>query len=410
MGLETIDFTDESIYVQWYKSFTDAYYDPNIRFIFMKWGAGSGKSKLITQILCQNLDEYKILGVRKVKDTIKDSIHSEFKWLINSWWLKGNWWDYIDSPMEVRYNNDVKVIYRWIDDQEKLKSIEGIDQVWIEEATELQYDDFDQLDLRTRSGKNNKIIVSFNPINAQSWLKLKVEDQRDMRKKDSVWIESTPFMNQFLPQSYLDSLMRKKDTNPSYFAIYAENKRWQGMKWLIYPDYKVFDHDIEPDYIWLDFWYNDPCAMTYLKVEDKSEKKDLYIWERIYISELTSASLIAEMQRIGVSKRVLIVADSARPEMIRDIKNAGYNIIPVDKWKWSVQDQINAVQEYNLYIRWKNAIKEISSYCWKLDKWWNPLDVPLDWDDHICDSFRYWATQYKRNKIVNLSRFTSYDA
>jgi len=71
--------------------------------------------------------------------------------------------------------------------------------------------------------------------------------------------------------------------------------------------------------------------MTYLKVEDKSEKKDLYIWERIYISELTSASLIAEMQRIGVSKRVLIVADSARPEMIRDIKNAGYNIIPVDK-------------------------------------------------------------------------------
>jgi hypothetical protein len=62
--------------------------------------------------------------------------------------------------------------------------------------------------------------------------------------------------------------------------------------------------------------------MTYLKVEDKSEKKDLYVWEKIYISELTSTSLIAEMQRIGVSKRVLIVADSARPEMIRDIKNA----------------------------------------------------------------------------------------
>jgi phage terminase large subunit len=57
-----------------------------------------------------------------------------------------------------------------------------------------------------------------------------VEDDRDKWKNDSVWIESTPFMNQFLPQSYLDSLNRKKETNPSYYSIYAENKRGQGMK------------------------------------------------------------------------------------------------------------------------------------------------------------------------------------
>lgn len=410
MWLETIDFTDESIYVQWYKSFTDAYYDPKIRFIFVLWWAWSWKSKLITQILLQNLDEYKILWVRKVKDTIKDSIHSEFKWLINNRWLKGNWRDYIDSPMEIRYNGDVKVIYRWIDDQEKLKSIEGIDQVWIEEGTELEYDDFDQLDLRTRSGNNNKIIVSFNPISDQSRLKLRIQDEWDRRKQDSVWIESTPFMNQFLPQSYLDSLLRKKETNPNYYRIYAEGKRWQWMKWLIYTDYKVFDYDIEPDYIWLDFWYNDPCAMTYLKVEDRSENKDLYVQEKIYISEMTSVSLISEMKRVWVPRHILIVADSARPEMIRDIKNAGYNIIAVDKGKGSVQDQITAVQEYNIHVRGKNIIKEISSYCWKLDKWWNPLDVPIDWNDHLMDSMRYWVTQYKRNSFPDLSRFKNYDA
>jgi phage terminase large subunit len=74
------------------------------------------------------------------------------------------------------------------------------------------------------------------------------------------------------------------------------------------------------------------------------------------------------MDRLQIPKRILIVADSARPEMIKDIKNAGYNIIAVDKGKGSVQDQISTVQEYNVYIRGKNIIKEISSYCRKLDK------------------------------------------
>lgn len=402
MALETIDFTDESIYVQWYKAFTDAYYDPKIRNIFLKWGWWTGKSKLTAQVLLQNLDEYKILWVRKVKDTIKDSIHSEFKGLINWWGLKGNWWDYVDSPMEIRYNWETRVIYRWLDDQEKLKSIEGIDQSWIEEWTETEYDDFDQIDLRTRSWKNNKIIISFNPVNANHWLKIKVEDDWDRRKNDSVWIESTPFMNQFLPASYIESLMRKKETNPNYFSIYVENKWWQGLKWLIYKDYKVFDYDIEPDYIWLDFWYNDPNALVYIKVIDRSEKKDLYAWEKIYMSEMTSSLLISEMDRVWVPKWVLIVADNSRPEMIKDIKNAWYNIIWVDKWKGSVQDQINTVQEYNINVRWPNIIKEIASYCWKLDKWWNALDVPVDWSDHWMDAMRYWCTQYKKGKLPNL--------
>lgn len=410
MALEWIDFTNKELYVDRYKSFTDAYYNPAIRFIFMKGWAGSWKSKITAQILIQNIDRYKVLWVRKVKDTIKDSIHAEFKGIINKRWLGNIWRSYIDSPMEVKYWWQTRIIYRWVDDQEKLKSIEGIDQVWIEEGTELEYDDFDQLDLRTRSGNNNKIIVCFNPINATSWLKTKVEDNRDQWKSDSVWIESTPFMNKFLPQSYLDSLIRKKETNPNYYAIYAENKWWQGLKWLIYDNYKTFDYDIEPDYIWLDFGFNDPNALVYVKVIDAWEKKDLYVQEKIYISWQTSLQLIQEMERVWVPKRVLIVADSARPEMIKDIKNAWYNIIAVDKWKGSVQDQINTVQEYNIHVRWQNIIKEISSYCWKLDKWGNPLDVPVDGDDHLMDACRYWCTQYRKPKIPNLSRFVMYDS
>ncbi len=95
-------------------------------------------------------------------------------------------------------------------------------------------------------------------------------------------------------------------------------------------------------------------------------------------------------ERVGVSKRKLIVADNARPEMIRDISSAGYMIEPCVKYKGSVVDGISKVSEYGLKIVTgsKNLFDEIKNYVWKL-KNGKAVDEPDVGVDHLMDAVRY---------------------
>ena len=106
------------------------------------------------------------------------------------------------------------------------------------------------------------------------------------------------------------------------------------------------------------------------------------------------------MDRIGVPKDVVIIADSARPEMIADIQGAGYIIEWVKKYSRSKQEQIDKVLWYSLYINWPNILNEIATYCRKLDKQTNEaIDIPNDWDDHLMDSMVYGTTYFKSWEI-----------
>jgi len=312
----------------------------------------------------------------------------------------------IGKYIDVKENNDVKW-WRWfammfgLDDPEKIKSLANFHWFRIEEATELTYDDFTQLDLRLRWNKNHKIICTFNPISSKHWLKTEIQDHPE-RWGNAVRIEKTAWDNKFVDKHYLQSLDSLKEKNEAKRRIYAMNLWWEWLKGSIYPEYSIFDHNIEPDMIWLDFGFNDPNALVYLKEVDVWPKKDLYIQEKIYLSGLDSNALIAEMERVGVPKHVLIIADNARPELIEAINKAWYHIMWVKKYAKSKNDQIGLVQSYNLHINWVNLLKEVSWYVRKLDKNWEPIDIPCDWDDHLWDATGYWVTWFKKNTITAL--------
>jgi len=124
--------------------------------------------------------------------------------------------------------------------------------VRLEETTEFTYDDFTQIDLRLRGGINHKVICSFNPVSAKSRLKKEVEDHPENRI-NSVRISKTAWDNKFVDNDYLASLDALKDRNEAKRRIYAQNLWGEGLKGSIYPNYEIFEHDIEPDYIGLDF-------------------------------------------------------------------------------------------------------------------------------------------------------------
>lgn len=383
-----IDFTDPAHYVDWVYEVVDALHNPDIRYIFLKWGAGAGKSYLIAQLLIQDvMDWWRVWVFRKIRATLRASCHQLIKDVSSSRDLNSHLDIKENLTTEYHHNNGMLRMF-WLDDEEKIKSVAWLDKIWIEETTEISYDEFTQLDLRLRWWTNHKIICTFNPISDQHRLHLNVENNPEYKDK-AVWINKTAWDNKFVGEEYLARLESLKYTNPAKYRIYAENKRWQGMKWQIFTEFSVFDYNIEPDVIWLDFWYNDPTALTYIKIEDKGEKKDVYIQEKLYETHMVSWDIIARLQILDVPKSVLIVADNARPEIIDDIRKAWYNIIACTKGKDSITRGILQMQQFNIHVNWENAYREFAWYCWKVDKNWNALDVPIDGDDHLIDSSRY---------------------
>lgn len=390
------------MYVDWVFEVTEALYNPEIRYIFLKWWSGAGKSYLIAQLMIQLIIWGTRIGFfRKVSATLKMSCQQLLKDVKSDWNLN-------DDIITIKENKQVlSDAWMWamfgLDDEEKIKSLANFDMIRMEEATEFTFDDFTQLDLRLRWWKNHKIICTFNPVTSKSRLKTEIEDHPEKRK-DSVRISKTAWDNRFVWAKYLESLEKLKEKNEQKYKIYALNLRGESSEWNVYKNYSLFTESIDvPDVIWLDFWYNDPNVMVYLKVKDVWEKKDLYAEEIICSTWQTSQDLIAEMIRKKVPKNVLIIADWARPEMIMDIRKAGYTITSVKKYKASKTDQINHILTFNLHLKWPNITNEVATYSWKKLRWTNEyIDTPEDWDDHCMDALAYWGTHYKRDEVLAL--------
>jgi len=419
-----IDFDDETLYVDRIQEIVEAMDDPKIRYIFLKGWAGAGKSYAVMQLIIQEiLDWLRVWFFRKVSRTLKASCLQLAKDVIKDFGV----WDYITC----KENKDIIAdkgfaMMFGLDDAEKIKSIAQFDVFVVEEMTEITYEEFTQLDLRLRGGSNHKIIWIFNPVSARHRLKKEIYDKKKLRK-NAIWIEKTARDNKFVWQDYLDSLDALKYKNKAKWKIYAMNEWWEWNKGSIFPSYEIFEHDIKPHVIGLDFGFNDPNAMTYLRIEDiaystitpndnetvevdqkttqatPKPRKRLYIQEIIFSTGQTSQDLIREMEAKDVPKDTLIIADSARPEMIADIKKAGYRIKWVKKYKNSKNEQIDNIKQYDIYINGAHLVEEVAEYSRMLDKKTQvSLDVPEDWNDHCIDSALYGATKFKRWTVTAL--------
>ena len=115
----------------------------------------------------------KLLCVRKVYNTIRDSCYAEIRAVVNAWSLQEHF-SFTTSPMMIENNlTGSQMIFRGMDDQEKIKSVQGINRIRVEEATELTQHEFDQLDLRLRGKQDMQITCSFNPVNVDHFLNTK---------------------------------------------------------------------------------------------------------------------------------------------------------------------------------------------------------------------------------------------
>ena len=216
--------------------------DNTHRYLILYGGAGSGKSvfavqrflyRLLTLPLCN------ILVVRAVAATNRDSTYALFRQVISKWGLS-ELFSCKDSDLRISCANGNSVIFKGLDDTEKLKSITfpkgELTDIWIEEASEIPEEDFNQLDVRLRGkGAHKQMVLTFNPVSVLHWLKLRFFDRKDPR---AVVLKSTYKDNQFLDEDYKRTLEGYKDTDPYYYSVYCLGE-WGVLGQTIFDAQKV---------------------------------------------------------------------------------------------------------------------------------------------------------------------------
>lgn len=191
------------------------------RFVLSYGGAGSGKSHTQAQYELINgmARKEKVLILRKVKDTLKDSVIPLMNEEILPAMKAGSLFTYHATNRVLTCKlTGTQYLFRGLDDPEKIKSIAGITRIWLEEASEFNEADFNQLNLRLRAQGRLQMVLTFNPIDESHWLKKRFFDFED---PDATIIKSTFQDNPFLPESYVNELLKYKKTDYNYFRVYA---------------------------------------------------------------------------------------------------------------------------------------------------------------------------------------------
>ena len=385
-----------------YSNFTEVHYG----------GASSGKSHGVVQkVVVKACRDWKyprkILFTRKVGRSIKDSIFEDVKACLSDFKLlpycKVN-----NTDFRITLPNEAVFLFKGMDDPEKIKSIKGISDVVMEEATEFTLDDYTQLTLRLREKKhkNRQIFLMFNPVSKLNWVyKAFFEKGVSIDYERTAIFQSTYKDNRFLDADNRRTIEDLAKRNPAYYRIYALGE-FATLDKLVFPNYtkKRLDPNGStlkklPSYFGLDFGFNDPAAFIHLKVDEKNKK--IYFLDEFVEKGLLSNQLFQKIDEFGYRKEI-ITADCARPETIAELQKLGVSRIrPSKKGKDSVIHGIQYLMQFELIVddRCVKLMEELENYTWKKDKKTGEyMDEPVDSYNHVIDAARYAVEHLSNTK------------
>lgn len=275
-------------------------------------------------------------------------------------------------------------------DEEDAKSGKR-DYLFVNEATGIPYNIYWQFALRT----TKRIFIDYNP-SSRFWVHEKVIEDPSV---DSLLIISDHRRNHFLSDSQHAEIENISD--PELWDVYARGKTGK-ITGLIYRNWNVVSkmpETYKARWIGLDFGFtNDPTAIVDMRLSNG----ELWIDELMYECGQTNPDISNFLKEQGITTEH-IIADSAEPKSIYEIKIQGYRIDPAQKGKDSIANGIDILKRYKLNItgRSKNIIKEISAYKWTLDPvTGNSTNKPTDKLNHAMDAIRYVALNKLGEKPV----------
>jgi phage terminase large subunit len=320
-------------------------------------------------------EDNKVLSVvRKTLPALKGSVLRDLKQILIDFGVyDSNKWHSVDGYYELGTN-----IIEWfsVDDETKLRGRKR-DYLFINEATEVTYDEYIQLVLRT----SGRIVLDLNPSLWKSWI-------YDLEGNDDVFYTVVTYKdNPFLEQSLINEIegLRTKDQN--LWRVFGE-----GQKGI--PTRVVFNHqqiyETLPSSCKLlgygvDIGYNDPNTLVKVYKDGDS----IYCEELLYLRSTTISDFIYKIKDLKLNLTDDFIVDSAAPMAIQEMVREGINAKPVKKD--TILSGVDQIKRSNFFVHKdsKNLLDELNSYVWKIDKNGNILDEPEDKNNHLLDAIRY---------------------
>ena len=273
------------------------------------------------------------------------------------------------------YNNLVEFIS--LDEPQKVRGRKR-DVLFINEANELYFEDWQQLLFRT----NEKIILDYNPSDEYSWIYDKV-----INRDDADFYITTYKDNTFLEQALIKEIERLKETDPQYWQIYGLGQKGISKSTIFSYQESNIPEDAEFLSMGVDYGYtNDPTA--HISVYKKGH--NLYVEEHLYKTMMTAEDIHSHFKILNVGDKI-IYSDSSEPRLNDYLRRTGWNIRPTVKGRDSIIAGIDLLKRYKLFVTpdSKNLIQEFRNYKWSEDKTGKLTNIPIDKHNHLLDSLRY---------------------
>ena len=361
-------------------------------------GRGSGKSWSVARalLLLGYEKPMRILCAREIQRSISDSVHKLLCEQIDAIGLSGA---YTITRDAIRCTSGTEFIFKGLrSNPQEIKSTEGIDICWVEEAAAVSADSWDIL-IPTVRKPNSEIWLTFNPLD-----------------------ESDPTYQRFVLNAPDDAYVCKVnyDGNPAFPDVLKKE-----MEWLKARDYESYLHIWEGEvrkhsnavifagrfrveefetpkdarfYHGADWGFSvDPTALVRCFIKDRT----IYIDREAWGVGIDLDETPALFDTIETARKWPIKADNARPETISFMRRRGFNISAAKKWAGSIEDGIEFLKSYDIVIhpRCRHTIDEFNHYSYKVDKQTGDvLPIVVDSFNHILDGLRYSLVDLMRGR------------
>lgn len=338
--------------------------------------AQSDKSKTLTSIVSESIPHLKRGAIRDFKNIMQE----------HNYWKDTNW-NATDSVYTFETGSQIEFFST--DNGDKLRGARR-DRLFINEANNVTFEAFEQLEIRT----NDFVYLDWNPSN-EFWFYTEVLGKRD----DVDHIILTYKDNEALDKSIVDALEQRKERK-GWWQVYGLGQLGE-VEGKIYKNWQIIDeipHEARLERYGLDFGYsNDPTAIVAIYYYNGG-----YIVDEVLFSKGFSNKQLADT--LKNNELALVIADSAEPKSIDEISGYGINIVGAVKGADSIRNGIALVQAQKISItkRSVNIINEYRNYLWLTDKNGKILNEPESGFDHSMDAIRYGLVSLVKDNMGDM--------
>ncbi len=268
------------------------------------------------------------------------------------------------------------------------------DILYINECINIPYETYRQLAIRT----TETIFLDYNPC-YEFWV-----DEKVLPRPEAILIHSTYLNNEYLSPAQVQEIESSKN-DTEWWQVYGLGQTGSKVglimqNWDITPSLPL---SYKKRWIGIDFGFtNDPTSIVDLRLSEG----ELWIDELLYARGYDNLMIAKHLEECNIPRQTTIVADSAEPKSIREIRNCGWNIEPAVKGKDSILTGLAILNRYPKHLTQNssNLINEYRNYRWTTDEFGNPSNTPIDKFNHSIDAQRYVAL----NQLAQKAGFDYY--